>query len=54
MYIARMTFKTVHAAVEFDVLDVMSGRVLLITRDPGKALRVAAELNGGAERVAIF
>jgi hypothetical protein len=54
MFVARMTVKTVHSTVIFDVVDVMSGRVVLETRDAGKALRIAAELNSGAEYVRIF
>ena len=54
MFVARLVAKTVHSAIAFDVFDVMTGRVVLETRDPGKAVRVAAELNSGAETVRIF
>jgi hypothetical protein len=54
MFAVRMSCTTVMSEIVFQVFDVMSGRVLLATRDPGKAVRVASELNSGAERVAIF
>jgi hypothetical protein len=54
MFAARMTVKTVMSEVVFEVFDVMGGRVVLATRDAGKAVRVAAELNSGAEYVRIF
>jgi hypothetical protein len=54
MFAARMVFRTVMSEVGFEVFDVMSGRVLLATRDSGNAVRVAAALNGGAEMIAIF
>ena len=54
MFTAPTSFTTVMSAVTFEVVDVMSGQVLLVTRDSSKAARVAAELNSGADRVRIF
>ena len=47
MFVARMDASTVMSEVRFTVVDVMSGKVMLVTRDPGRAVRTAAMLNGG-------
>ena len=47
MFAARMDASTVMSEVRFTVADVMSGKVVLVTRDAGRAVRTAAMLNGG-------
>lgn len=54
MFTTRKAFRTTMSETTFEVFNVMSGKVVLATRDSGKAVRVAAELNSGADRVRIF
>jgi hypothetical protein len=54
VFTVRSAFTTVMSAVQFEVFDVITGRVVLVTRDAGKGLSVAASLNSGADVVAIF
>jgi hypothetical protein len=35
----------------YEVFDVVSGKVLLVTRDPAKGLRIAARCNSGDFRL---
>ena len=47
MFVARMDASTVMSEVRFTVVDVMSGKVMVITRDPRRAVDVAVMLNSG-------
>jgi hypothetical protein len=54
MFTARMAASTVMSEVRFEVFSTMTRKAVLVTRDASKAVRVAAELNSGAETVRIF
>jgi hypothetical protein len=47
MFFARMSCTTVMSGVVFQVVDGFAGKVLVETRDPGRAVAVAARLNSG-------
>jgi hypothetical protein len=47
----RRHFDTRMAGVTFEVFDVLTGKVLVVTRDPGKGLVIAARCNSGDSRV---
>lgn len=51
MFVARMNCTTVKSGVTFEVFDVMTGGVLLVTRDPGKAALIAVRCNSGDKRL---
>ena len=48
MFVARMSADTMMSEVRFEVVDVISGTVRVITRDPGKAVTLAARLTVAA------
>ena len=47
MFVTRMTFRTTCSEVRFEVVDVMTGKVVMVTRDPGRAVTVTAGKNSG-------
>lgn len=49
MFTARRAFRTTASESRFEVINVLTGQVRLITRDPGRALAVAASLNSNQE-----
>lgn len=54
MFAVRTTFRTTMSEVTVEVFNVMTGQVVLATRDAGKGLRVATELNSGKDQIRIF
>ena len=55
MFFARCAFRTTMSGITFEVVDGVTGRVVLAVRDAGNAVRVARELNSDRDaRVRIF
>ena len=48
MTTVRMSLTTVMSEPRFEVFDVITGAVLVITRDAGRALAIAAAVNSGS------
>ncbi len=51
MTTVRRHFDTRMSGVVFQVFDVLTGKVLVVTRDPGKGLAIAARCNSGDPRL---
>jgi len=47
----RRHFDTRTSGVTFEVFDVLTGKVLVVTRDPRKGLVIAARCNSGNSRI---
>jgi len=47
MTTVRRHFDTRMSGTVFQVFDVLTGKVLVVTRDPGKGLAIAARRNSG-------